>query len=91
MLELNPGPLEEQPMLLATAPSLQLLNTFFKKCVLVFCLHVCSYKGVGFPGTGATDSYELPCGSWESNQGSPEGQPVPLTTEPYLQPLDTDF
>ena len=37
------------------------------------------------PGTGITDSCELPCGCWESNQNTLEGQPVLLPAEPALQ------
>jgi hypothetical protein len=34
-------------------------------------------KHIGFPGTRATDSSELPCGCWESNPG-------PLVEKPML-------
>lgn len=37
---------------------------------LVFCLHVCLCEGVGSPGSGVTDSSEVPCGCWKLNQGS---------------------
>lgn len=40
--------------------------------VLMFCLHVYLCKGVGSPGT---DSYELPCGSWEFHLGPLEDHP----------------
>ena len=40
---------------------------------------------VRFPGTGVTDGCELPCGSWELNQGPLKEQPVLLTTKAYLQ------
>jgi E3 ubiquitin-protein ligase NEDD4 len=33
-------------------------------------------EGVGSLGTEVTDSFELPCGCWESNPGPPEEQPV---------------
>jgi hypothetical protein len=49
---------------------------------LTACLSV-----FGSPGTGVTDSCELPCGSWELNQGGLKEQPVLLTTEPSLQLL----
>jgi hypothetical protein len=39
------------------------------------------------PGTGVTDNYELPCGCWELNHGSLEGQPVLLTSEPSFAPF----
>jgi hypothetical protein len=29
---------------------------------------------------------EIPCGFWELSPGSPQEQPVLLTTEPFLQP-----
>ena len=45
------------------------------------------YKGVESPGTGVTDSCELPCGWWALNLGRLEGQLVLLTCEPSLQPL----
>ena len=43
---------------------------FFKKriCLALFYVHWC--EGVRFPGTGVTDSYEMPCGCWELNPGS---------------------
>ena len=44
----------------------------------------------GAPGTGVTDSCELPYGYWESNPSPLEEQPVLLITEPSsLQPKDT--
>jgi hypothetical protein len=50
----------------------------YLKCASAFC------EGVRFPRSDVPDDYELPCGCWESNPG-PEGRPVFLTTEPYLQ------
>ena len=44
------------------------------------------YEGVGFPGTGATDSYKLPYKCWELNLGLPEEQLRLLTAKPSLQP-----
>jgi hypothetical protein len=41
-------------------------------------------------GTGVIDSCELPRGCWELNSGPLEGQPVLLTTEPFLQPHETE-
>ena len=38
------------------------------------------------PGTGSSDSCELPCGCWELNPGPLEEQSVLLTAEPFLQP-----
>jgi hypothetical protein len=52
----------------------------------MFCLHVYLCEGVRSPVTGVTDSCELPCGCWELSLGPLEDQPVPLTTEPSLQP-----
>ncbi|KAL6074356.1 hypothetical protein STEG23_012106, partial [Scotinomys teguina] len=43
------------------------------------------------PGTGVTDSCELPCGFWDLNPGPLEEQPVLLTAEPSLQPPETCF
>ena len=37
------------------------------------------------PGTGVTDSCELPCGHWKSNLGPLKVQPVILTIESSLQ------
>ena len=54
--------------------------------MLVFYLHVCLCKGVQSPGTGATESYELPCGCWDLNLSPLEEQLVLLTAEPSLQP-----
>lgn len=36
------------------------------------CICVCA--GVGCPGAGVTESYELSCGSWELNLGPLEDQ-----------------
>jgi hypothetical protein len=49
----------------------------------VFCLHVWVLDS---PGTGVTDSCELPCECQEPNSGPLEEQPVLLTTELSLQP-----
>ena len=62
---------------------------FLILCALVFCLHVCLCEGVRAPGTGVTDSCELPCGCWGLIQGHLEEQPVLLTTEPPLGPRTT--
>jgi hypothetical protein len=53
--------------------------------MLVFFLLVCVCEVVTSPGTGVTDSYELPCGCWEFNLDFSKGQPVLVTTEPSLQ------
>lgn len=37
------------------------------------------------PRIGATDGFELPCGSWEPTLGPLQGQLVLLTTEPTVQ------
>ena len=58
---------------------------------MVFCLHVCLCEDVRYPGTGVTDSCELPCGCWELNPGALEEQPVILATELSLQPLEGYF
>ena len=47
------------------------------------CMYVC--EGIRAPGTGVTDSCELPYGGWELNRGPLEKQPVLLTAEPSLQ------
>ena len=39
------------------------------------------------PGTGVTDSCEMPCGCWELNLSLLEEQPMLLIAEPFLQPL----
>jgi hypothetical protein len=36
------------------------------------------------PGTGVTDSWESPCGRWESNSGALEEQLLVFTAEPSL-------
>lgn len=38
-----------------------------------------SEEGIRYPGTGVTDSYELPYGYWKLNPGFPLEQPVLLT------------
>ena len=50
---------------------------------ILFYVHWC--EGVRTPGAEVTDSCELPCGCWESNQNTLEGQPVLLPAEPALQ------
>ena len=57
----------------------------------MFCLHVCLCEDVRYPGTGVTDSCELPCGCWELNPGALEEQAVLLTTEPSLQLIVFSF
>lgn len=42
-------------------------------------------RGIGAPGTG--DGFKQQYGSWDSNVGLLEEQPVLLTAEPSLQPL----
>ena len=68
-----------------------LLLVFLKKILkgiflTLFYMHW--YAGVRAPGTGATDSCELPCGCWELNSDPLEDRIVPLTTEPFLQPKE---
>ena len=59
----------------------------------MFYLHVClcttcvPKESIRYPGTGVRDGCGPPCGHWEANPGPLEEQPVPLTTEPSLQPL----
>lgn len=48
-------------------------------------------KGFGSLGTGILSGLVLPCGFWESNLSSLEEQPVFLTAEPSVQPLDFIF
>ena len=43
-------------------------------------------KGVEYSGTGVMDGYKPTCSCWELNSGPLEEQPVPLPTEPALQP-----
>jgi hypothetical protein len=45
----------------------------------------------GSPGTGATDSHELPCGLWEPKPDPPEEQLVLPTAEPSLSPALLSF
>lgn len=75
-------------------------------CVVV-CLHVCLQhcipeQGVRCPGTGVIEDCELPCGSWETNSGLLEDQPVPIDihswaipwvtrTLPYINPVLVSF
>ncbi|KAM7331642.1 hypothetical protein ACRRTK_008350 [Alexandromys fortis] len=42
-------------------------------------------QGVRSPGTGVTDSCEMPFGYWVLSPGPLEEHPVLLTTEPSLQ------
>jgi len=61
--------------------------------VFLFVLFVCLFvfEGVRFPRNEIADSFEPTCGFWELNSGPLEEQPVLLTTEPSLQPPDTDL
>jgi hypothetical protein len=72
----------------ASASRVLVLKTYatMPGCVLVFCLHVCLFEGVIFPGTGVIDSCEQPCGCWDLNLGPLEEQPVLLTAKSSLQP-----
>ena len=47
---------------------------------------MCLCEGVESPGTGVTESCELPCGCWDLNPGPLEEQPVFLSAESSLQP-----
>ena len=50
-------------------------------------MHVCSpEEGVGYPGAGVTDGYELSCGCWKSNPGPLKEQRSLLTSKLSLQP-----
>jgi hypothetical protein len=51
-------------------------------------VHVCLCEGVRSPGTGVRNNCELSCGCWELYPGPLEEQPVFLTAEPSLQPLN---
>jgi hypothetical protein len=48
-------------------------------------------EGVGAPGTGVTDSCELPCGCWEPNLSPLEEQPVLFPAESSLQTSERLF
>jgi hypothetical protein len=50
----------------------------------VFIVLVETRRGIASPGTGVTDSCELPCECWELNLGPLEEQAVLLTIEPSL-------
>jgi E3 ubiquitin-protein ligase NEDD4 len=52
-------------------------------CKYAWCLRK-SGEGIRCPGTGFTDSCELPCGCLESNPGPLGGQLVLLTAGPSL-------
>jgi hypothetical protein len=65
------------------------ISGIFFKISYLFYLHWCfSYicEGVRCPGTGVTDSCELPCGCWELNPGPLEDHLVLLVAKPSLQP-----
>jgi hypothetical protein len=63
---------------------LTFLFFFFLMCFA--CVYVCVMVSDRCPGTGVTDSGELPCGSWELNLDPLEKQSVLLTSESSLQP-----
>lgn len=48
-------------------------------------------EDVGSPGTRVTDDCEPLCRFWESNPGTLEGQPVLLTSVPFLKHLSLIF
>ena len=52
--------------------------------LLIDVLPICMCEDVRCPGTGVTDSSELPCGCWDLNPGSLEEQSMLLTAEPSL-------
>ena len=92
-LKLSLCPLPDQSVLLTAELFLQPLDLilflnylfiYFYFVWLVFCLHVCLCEG-GSPGTGVTDSCELPCWCWELNLGPLEEQPGLLIAELPLQ------
>lgn len=57
------------------------LNVWLFACLCTWCQWR-SEKGINFPRTGVTDSFELPCRTWNS---SPlQDQPVLLIAEPPL-------
>ena len=61
---------------------------FVRMAVLPTCKsvhHMYAEKGIGSPGTGVTDSYELSCGCWELTLDPLEEQPELLTSEPSFQ------
>ena len=51
------------------------------------CAHLAPTKAIGSPGTGVTESCEIPCRCQNSNVGSVKEQPVFLTIVQSLQPL----
>ena len=61
------------------------------KILFFVYVHCYSAMGVKYPGTGITESCELPCGCWELNPGLLEEQSVLLTPEPSLQPTRKCF
>ena len=72
---------------LSNCVGLSLISIFFNIFIVyltLFYVHWC--EGVRSPGTGFSDSCELPCGCWELNPGPLEEQSVLLTAEPSLQP-----
>jgi hypothetical protein len=52
--------------------------------IFIWCL-ACMYEDVESPGTGVTDSCELPCRCWELKPGPLEAQSVLLTVDSSLQ------
>ena len=75
-----------------------MLLDLFIVCACVFCLHVylgeyyvCAWclwrseEGVGSPGIGVRDGFELPWGSWESILGPVEEHPILVTAKSSLQ------
>lgn len=78
--ELNPGPFQEQQVLLTSRTSLQpsfVHKYFYSVCInirptCVYALYMCllsseAIKSIRFPKIGGTDSFEPLCGCWELN------------------------
>jgi hypothetical protein len=63
-----------------------MINLYIFLCIGVL-LQVCVCEVVRSPGTGVTDSCEVPHGCLKLNLGPLKEQTVFLTAEPFLQPL----
>ena len=66
-------------------------NRFYLNFLNLFYYFMFIGESVRCPGTGVTDSCELPCGCWELNSGPLEEQPVLLTAEPSPQPKENVY
>jgi hypothetical protein len=74
-----------------------ILYVYIYICIYVYVYHIHTWfprrpeESIESPSTGALDSYDLPRGYRELNQGPWEEDSVVLTSEPSVQPHHFNF